>query len=214
MTVFLNNSFAEGDYSAWSSTTVGEGQTLEISEAWSHHDTYSSHCAVTDWSWLKAYCTHTLAEAQGTLNLRVYAKFVSLAAGNQILEIELVNSKTLHLRVGDGNKYRIVSQGLDANIDTTTDTDIPTGTLQIIELHYKKGAGTGEASLTVNGAEIYNTTNNNFGDYNAVGVNVGLYNLGTPAMEAYYDCVVVADAEIGVESSGQQLFTLINMMGY
>ena len=83
-----------------------------------------------------------------------------------------------------------------------------------VEVRRKVGAGNGIATLYANGVStITRTTETITG--NSANYKLGIDNAVSGSVIGYFDCVLIADAYIGTEAAaGQQLFTLINEMGY
>jgi len=234
MTELFNDGFESGDFSAWTGTSVvGTGSTNDVIDTNPHTGTYCSEHYVGAGNGLKAYAQKSFA-AQTTAYARAYIKFEDIPTGtndvwhfhslygdsdSSILLRATVAHSTLDGGGGEerwGIQYR---DGAGYTADRSYTGSLPEAdTWYCVEIKAVVDGSVGEARMWVDGVEIYTKTgltNNGVAD-SMDSTRVGeSYSSGDDAHTIYADAVVVADAYIGPEAEGgQQLFTLINMMGY
>jgi len=218
-TTIFSDGFESGDFTAWTGTYLQDGQTLEVIAAAKHHGTYGLHVAfVADWK-VHEECYKQITGVT-TIYARVYTKFNTLPASNNAVFYVLTLAGDYWqyeiaeigvLRSGSAEKWqcRYLSAGTTM---TTTNIASPaptTGQWYCLEVEAVISNTVGEVHVWIDGTERFTLTgldNDGFGNIDFV--RVGLEkadNIQTTYPDIYVDCVVVADAYIGPEVSGQDL---------
>jgi len=226
-TEIFSDGFESGDLSAWDVSFADDGCSVVGSDTTHpHHGSYNLKATIY------AGCSARWAAAGKQLN-GVYNP-VHIRAMNCVFENEPDTSDT----------YRVMSFSNDergaaaayAGIkyynsawrwwvyvrDNGSFVNYYGGTVNFdteycMEFCVYRDSSTGYARLYVNGSLEVQATGLNNSDRNLNYANVGFtYSAAGSSQGIFYaDCVVVADTYIGPEEEGgQQLFTLINMMGY
>jgi hypothetical protein len=207
----------EGDFSAWTGQNLTEEQTLEVSITQKHHGVNSIK-SITAGSGGQANIYKTISAASIVyLQFYVYVDstsgtsyiiFGSLSGIYEMASIGITGAtNTLYLR------YR---NGAGTSGDTSV-TTLSTEVMHCIVLCFKQGNGDGEVHVFLDGLEVADLAQTELTNDNTIStVKVGQWANWRGATTSYADCVVVSDTYIGPEvaSSGQQLFCLLNCMGY
>jgi len=191
MAIF-SDGFESGDFSAWTGTTGTP--TVETSPV--HHGTYvMKNPSGTH------YVNKTLGAAYAEIFVRVYARFSALTTdtdyGTEIMKVGKAtnwNYATLVRAVKTaGPVVFMMSSGAHARVDT--DVAIAIDTWYCVELKRRTTSGT--VDLYINGVLEASFA---YDYYDADTVQVG--GTAQQVSNAYFDCVVVADAYIGTEAAG------------
>ena len=225
-TELFNDGFESGDFSQWTGTTTGGDAAITVESNNPHHGTYNAK-AYTDGGAAdtQAYVYKTFGSSYSTLFVRCYFKTDKLPTANDrrmqkpiYIRKSGVGSiaSTLIAKDSDGNLewgVRILTGGAGTFTQYFVDDNtISADTWYCIELEVHIG-DSGSFKLYVNGVEKLSQMgidNNGKGDADEVGVGLRWYQTnraGTvpaPVEETtYVDCVVVADAYIGPETTEQ-----------
>ena len=118
--------------------------------------------------------------------------------------------------VGGTVKWYFVYRKGGVNVNLTDTIGPSLDTWYSIEVYVRVSATVGEVRLYINGDLRLSDSGFDNSDAGSVGAfRVGERGSnGQTAHDTYVDCVVAADAYIGPEAGGQQLFTLINELNY
>jgi len=212
-TTFFSDGFESGDFSQWTGTSNGNNGLISIVTSPVHHGTYAakSYLAANNDAW--ATCYKTFATSYSVLYARAYILFDALPANGQHRQISPcimdVNAQyhlsSVFLFNDNGNykwELRYKTNSVNENIAYSAAETINANQWYCIEAYFK-GAndGTGEVKLWVDGVLKISVTGLNNGNVLARSVWMGGWQNGTgkPAVNIYIDCVVVADAYIGLE---------------
>lgn len=211
MTVIFEDGFETGDFSLWTETRVGTGDTATVVSTDPHHGTkhakFSVDGVITEWS----CAVKMIGGSYTVVYARAYFKFKATlpdTTDDYERPISLKKSDsdvaTVYLqRKNDGKNYlylrHVHAGGTDWIWGTT---EILADTWYCMEVYAKvNDAVNGEAKVWLNGnLEIQNTGKNttNQTTINQVFVGNG-YQADARANDVYVDCVKVADVYIGLE---------------
>jgi len=201
-TTIFSDGFESGDFSAWTGT-VG---TPTVVSTQAHHGTYSMNIDGT--KTLNQGCYKSITPSDGPIYARLYVYFAALSsAGNYMDIIQIVDDS------GWGEIARVINNGTNVifclynnyyNYALDTDAVVATGQWYCVELVFYRYPG--QSKLYIDGVLKATDTGNN---PNIQATRVYACGLNHYYFNAYFDCVVVADAYIGPETAGQEYsFTL------
>lgn len=210
-TEFFNNGFEEGDFSAWDGTLTSGGCTSEILNTDPHCGTYHAHFALdADGQKAQAYWNDGGTLSETTLYMRAYIKINAFPTNTgHRFGVSFWNDGgtdlvcCLRFVYSDPNWYLGIEGASGWGYATDTgSTVVTTGTWYCVEImstvanspdgeHYFWLDGSEECSLT--GLATANRDTDI--DY----TTVGFFYLSSESPDIYVDCVIVADAYIGVE---------------
>ncbi len=204
-TTLFTNGFESGDFSAWTGTDSGSA-TISVESANPHHGTYNSKVIVTAaHGYATSYKTFT-ATAIGYL--RVYSKFSAMPTNNgdrwylhEIQYNDWQNCVAATLYKTGGAVYWGLSTIIGGSVTDYTEASASNpspNTWYCIEI--LRNVTNDIEQIWVNGVSKRQVTvaisnNNNR-------VEVGITDSAN-TMTSYHDCVVVADAYIGIEGTLQ-----------
>ena len=197
-TTIFSDGFESGDFSAWTGTTVSAGCTLEVSSTYPHYGNYSAHSIVVPGQ-LYAFCYKDIA-AQFTIYLRMYIKFVEgIASGEELMLIDTRDPRFIWKLSRSANTYYMGIYAVQGSYYSAAIPNITDGIWHCIEIGGYINDTTGWAKGYLDGTLYVDQTNLNTTTTGITNVRFGnCYSFGY-ANEFYFDCVVVADAYIGVE---------------
>lgn len=206
-TELFNNGFEEGNFSAWTGTEIGSGNTAEVSNAQAHHGTYSGHFIGQAGVW-NARCYKTFTAGLERY-VRWYIRFVNFPSvdGYQIrFGAPLGGASTEVVRFffdqSSGNK-RINIQGFPWVQAGAYNYAFQNNTWYCVEYGFKSDASTGFHKVWLDGSLVINLTDRNTSSVGSPSrTDMGVHQCINFAGEFYVDCVVVADAYIGPEAAG------------
>jgi hypothetical protein len=207
----------ESDFSAWTGQNLTAEQTLEVSTTQKHHGANSIK-SITAGSGGQANIYKTISAAS-TAYLRFY-EYIDSTSGTSYIIFGSLSGLFEMASVGVTGATNALYLRFRSGAGTSADTSATTlsiDTMYCIELYFKQGNGDGEVHVYLNGSEVADLAQTGLTNNNTVtNVKVGQWANWRSATTSYADCVVVSDAPIGVESAstGQQLFCLLNCMGY
>lgn len=220
-TVFFAHGFEGGDFGedpetgdSWTGGNVDPDFALEVSSIDPHHGTYHAHAYASGSpsSYATAYYFKELGQTVNPIFTRYYVKFKAVPASGY---------RWLILSVYDKDGYGPISGQVYLYLDNTTDTmrwslryrdagsmnyysnydqEIDTDAWYCLELEHYVDSAAGYEHLYVDGVERCGVTgidNDDRGSPNSVAIPV--FYGGGSNHDVYYDCVVVADAYIGLE---------------
>lgn len=211
-TEFFNNGFEEGDFSAWTATSMSGDATVSVVSSKNHHGTYSAYAENlgsrdTD----IAYCYKTLSD-NGTFYLRFYLYLdnVDLTTsytflGGMTNATGAANAFAIGLFSSTRNLY-LGFRNAGTWMTTSSSTTLSLDTWYCIELKWYRHAANGEVRVYLNGAEVADLaqtqldTNTGLTSMGRARVGICLTGSGGFAGDVYIDCAVVADAYIGPEA--------------
>lgn len=231
MTILFSEGFETGDLTNFTSTTITAGATLTGGDTTNpHHGTYNLKSTMptglSAGSW--ACANKSGFDGNSTLYIRAMnVKFDQLPEDNTdnhyFFGCFQAASSNAIVRCGcnnSGGTIRWLVRGISSGTTFTnyTGTNTPEiNTNYTLELQVTLGSGTGIFRLYVNGSlevEVTGVDNDSRAlNYIQFG-NCGSTQPDLNALNVYMDCIDVADVYLGPEAVGQQLFTLINEMGY
>jgi hypothetical protein len=222
-TEIFSDGFETGNYNNWTGTTIGAGNTLEVSSTYAHTGTYSSKAILAENVGGYAYAYKTLATVGNTAYMRLYFYLDAFALATAGRAFWFMWMKG-HATTDTGYNYATLkiygsTQALQLYYRTTagyqTDTSATTISLDTwycLEIKaVVESADAGEVRVYLNGTEVADLAqtglNNAVGWGGIKGVWAGgslsHVEVGT-SCTFYEDCVVVADAYIGPEVEGGQ----------
>lgn len=223
MAIFADD-FESDDWTAWTGGATAAGCSRDTVNTDKHHGTYAAYCTMGGGGADQATFYKTFASAQATLYGRVYiklktsdnpsnSKYMTVLAfygSNFMAQVRLYknSSGTKKIRL----VYRSGSSTINNDVNFTFVVDV----WYCIELYAKIDNAAGEFKVWRDGVQTHNISgvdNNEYG--NVARMYCGCqYSTWDVANEMYTDCCVADTSYIGLESSGMQLFTLHNEMGY
>lgn len=209
-TIIFSDGFESNDFSAWTSTSEGSGCTVETSDTWSHHGTYSAHFLLANGQ-TAASARKTLASSQDFIAVRLYVKWVNIsdsANGQRQQLIRIMESDTVSFAAIGGVEYvdGHFRWWLTASRFTEEDiyalSDVALDTVYCVEVTFDYVNG--ECKLYVDGTALI--TLNFDGEINNKPqiVDVGAecaFDIFGP-IENSVDCVQVSNSYIGTEATG------------
>ena len=199
-TEIFSNGFEEGDFSAWTSTTQ-TGTTLEVQSGTVHCGDYAMH-AVGGTGGVSCFAEKSLSLGSDN-HMRFYLYRVANAPVRYGGFRRSTWAVSCEVTVSGGYWRVMFMAGGGANTVTSTTVAAKTGEWQCVELYYKVHASEGEVRVFVDGAEVEDLTQTGL---NTTGETPDKIRVGLEAdyatSEAYFDCVIVADAYIGPEEEG------------
>ena len=215
-----------GDFSAWTATAQ-EAPTPAPSIVASpvHHGANAAKISPAA-GWHPAWVYKDLGD-QATAFMRFYFQADHLPDnnGDRLKIAGMMSTTALSGYFSSGAMYNVVwfndagtvkwrIYAPDGSVATSASSP-SINTWYCVELKGVQSSSVGEFRLYVDGAEICALTGlNTNGTPMRYFALEGIVYAGA-ATNNFYDCVVVADAYVGPEAAGgQQLFTLINEMGY
>jgi len=214
MAVIFSDGFESGNFNAWTATSGSP----TVVESPVHHGNYAFQATnLAAWAAQQAYKTIT---GQSTIFARMPVQFADMPTNTYLFPLELRRTsigKSTYIGLKNvAGDYRWVIRFNDAT-DYTSGSNVGdvSGAYHCLEAKFVASATVGELHLYIDGTEVITQT----------GLDTGTATVDRIMAEGYsynkaqnttinIDCVVVADAYIGVEPSGQQLFTLINQEDY
>lgn len=213
-TEIFSDGFESGNFNAWT-TSIISGMTLSVTTDKPHHGTYGMKITGIDNAGEYGVYIKTLASAYSEIYMRAYVAIDSKpstagfycmgldlaagASGGQGVCFPIFNPNTNKWGIG-----LLVAGTVTYYYESGTST-LDVNTFYCVEVYVKIHATNGAGKLWVNGAEKVNETNkdtDNLG--NIQNPQVGIYyvwNAYGAAQTMWIDCVVVADAYIGVEGA-------------
>jgi hypothetical protein len=204
----FEDGFENGDFSAWTGTTIGTGSdVVEVITTAPHHGSYHAHFYY-DNVWNNYNHVRKLFTGGSRRNLRFYMQFntISIPSGQNTQYATLWNGATgrtgiyLCIHNVSGVNYFSMIYRHDATQSTILSDVIPeTEKYYCFELELSIGSGNGFAKIYIDGEEVLSATaldNSDHGtiDYTQIGCWNGWAN---GYSDVYVDCVVIADAYIG-----------------
>lgn len=203
----FEDGFESGDFSAWDSTYVTSGDTLQVTSSTSHSGSYCMEYGIDNPDTDVAYAVKGLGSSYTTIHVRLYAKVASstLSAtsyvGFLILRDQSEGKTRVSLRwFGDGHLgigYR--KDGVWNTAESTT--TMSTGAWHCLEVKCVIDSTNGEYRVWLDGTEVsdltqtgIDTTTGSTSTLLRVG-NSG--SAGSGSVTIYEDDVVVADSYIG-----------------
>lgn len=209
MTVIFSDGFESGDFSAWTNT-VGSPAIVETPV---HHGSYAMSCDAAGDRVQKSI------DATNTCYWRMYVYFSSLPTSGKEAIIGFLYKNGVGIMqtlaiLNDGGtyKWKLHTEVSAGDYDVISTSPVPTtGVWYSVECKYVRNSAN-SPELWIDGVSrgtLSGTPVDQAIDY----VMVGTYTNQDP-ITVIYDCVVVADAYIGPETSGMQLYCLHNAMGY
>lgn len=195
-TTIFSDGFESGDFSAWTNTTG----TPEVVNTYAHHGIYSEKINDTT----TEYATKTFGSTYADFYVRCYVYFTSLPPSDNYGIGVITAGKASSWAYATIVRIQQVS-GVDrfgilsgAHSYVNGSSIVQTGQWYCIELHRKTGSG--KTELFVNGSLEASFA------YDYYDVDT-LWSGGTAQLSsvAYIDCVVVADAYIGIEGGATTL---------
>ena len=212
-TTFLSSGFETGDFSDWTTSDVGTGDTLEVTSAASYRGNYMARItangsgASDDYG----YTRYTLAVDQTELYARMYFKINALPTVNNeewmiITVIGSINTLVVGEIFNDAGtpKFRLAYWS-DAvgNYQYIAGTDtVQIDTWYCVEIHVKVDAANAEADMWIDGTNIANASgfdNDSRGNCHNSETGFRLNNLAAATFILDWDNCKIADAYIGVE---------------
>lgn len=216
MADIFTDGFESGDFTAWTGTSSNEGGQPTVQSGVIHTGTYAMQCVLSA-NGYQAWTYKDITSAN-TVYIRAYVRFskipVSGEAYNNIIDCYRVSDSFggLSIRIVPDGSGGALFRAYNNYYGTTDD-----GSACVINTWYcveTKNTNTGAENWWVDGVDQGSCGN---GAVAMDRVRVGFWHIvGSTSSTMQIDCVVVADAYIGPEAAagGQQLFTLINEMGY
>jgi hypothetical protein len=216
LTQLFSDGFESGDFSAWSGTQVGgAGASLTVENLNPHHGTYNEKAVVGTQA--GSYAQVYKAFTQTTVFAREYVKFTATPStnGDATAFIDIRSSLNYQIaRVGirkDPSDSTVkwwirYSDGGQLNNDAYYAGAVSTDTWYCLEVKIvANDASNGEYRVYIDGTERITLTGKNTSgatDIGSLRTGVNHYNPSSSfAQTAYIDCVVVADAYIGPETT-------------
>ncbi len=208
-TEYFNNGFEEGNFSAW---TGIEGNVLPtVQSSTKHHGIYAGQAVIPAGGAVSSYIKKVFGSSYSTLFHRLYIHFTNTPANGVSMYLSSIycNSTAESLILfGIYNDAETLKWFLwyrtDDNIHGTeysTTPTINTSQWYCIEMKIVEGTGNGEARLWIDGTERCAKTGLTNDDNPVDSVRpLHYYANPTPAVTVTVDCVVAADAYIGVEA--------------
>jgi len=208
-TEFFSDGFESGDFSAWDGTANYYGSSSIVSTP-VYQGSYAAKFTCTDDS-VGAYgvAYKNLGSAYSTIHMRVYLRISALPNGARFGCYKLRNAASAgdQFYVGVLNDAGTEKWGVFVEYTDTWYTyteDITLDTWYCIEVKIVRDSSNGEVHLWRNGTEIITETGINTGANDINKVYAGYQHTssmgGSGALvDVYVDCVVVADAYIGLE---------------
>lgn len=198
------------DGGAWTGTIVGGGASLTVESLNPHHGTYNAKTSLPASSTAVYGLVYRTISAQTTINVRQYFKYsTNPDIGYQfyVLRIDAIGevARVYVYVINDAGtikwKLRYYAGGTYYEATSTTNAPQP-NTWFAVEVRYVVSSTSGEARLYINGDEIITQTGLNTGTSAITFVKCGAAASPlSPAINVYFDCVVVADTYIGPEGA-------------
>lgn len=194
-----------GDFSAWTSVNVGDGQSLTVSTDTYHHGV---NCAkgVTNAGYQTCFAQKGLGSGYTTLYLRVYLKIGTLPPSGGDVRFAFISDTAynyaVQMRINNtsGTYYARVRNYVASATYTGDAITISADTWHSFELKAVRHESEGEVKMYYDGVEVLSQSGVNTQTENSYGI-VGISLSDTYACTNYFDCVVVSDAYIGPEIS-------------
>jgi len=223
-TVLFSDGF-EDDFNPWTETYTTSGETLAVSTDVAYCETHSAKATCNGSSnYEYAVARKTIAEiSEVYVRLYTYVAAHTMAAFDRLAFIQLQGVSADIFFAGWEHTGGVVQwyvktkNGSGYSAAHSSAVACNTGTWYCFEVYWKEAASpNGVGTLWVDGvqrAQVTGVDTDNYGG--CISVRCGIAEAYKLTATLYIDCVVVADTYIGPEEEGgQQLFTLINMMGY
>lgn len=205
--VVFSDGFETNDYTAWTGTIIGAGQTLATSTLNVKSGTYSSKSVGTN-AGRHSYCYKDIASA-ALYYLRFYVKVTSCGDSRSYIGMLFKNPDSSYPMVGlgvNGATHTLYLRYLTSDWSThfvTSATTLTVDTQYCIEIMCNNaGAGTGVINIWRDGIKVDDLTVTGItllGNANRVGV--GNQDCWT-AITNYVDDIVVNTSYIGPEAAG------------
>jgi hypothetical protein len=213
-TELFNNGFEEGNFSAWTGTTINLG-TIIVEAVNPHHGTYNAKSDVTGANgYALAYKSLTSANI---VYIRVYVKFEeTLTTDDRVCEVLAASYgatynniiSAVFLKKVSGTVYWAILYRNNAVYTWAVSSSTPTtGTFYCVELKLDCSTtdGTSDASteLWINDVSVASAINFDSDYIGTTYAHVGRnreFILQTEAGTSFIDCVMFADAPIGPEA--------------
>ncbi|MGB8779809.1 MAG: hypothetical protein WCD81_04075 [Candidatus Bathyarchaeia archaeon] len=215
---FFSNGFEEGNYSAYSGTTVTTGCNLTVVGDIVRSGSYSSKSVTINGGGSNSYCYKTLSSALSTCYFRFYLYIDSThVTSNQYMwygEIWAANGyfTLFSVGIGRGSAIYIAYRSNGTVSFKTSSTTWSTGQWYCVELKRVQDASNGEVRLYINGAEVTDltTTGLNTADYAAGRISIGQRENWRGNETSHADDIVVSDSYVGPLASSPQLSVTLN----
>lgn len=209
-TPIFEDGFESGDFSAFSSTSVGgSGSSLTVQSSVVHHGTYAAASHVeTGGGYANFY--KELGGSYDELYVRAYIKLTALpSSGNRLFigpSTEIGGVDYLALEVyNDAGTVKWDLWFVSSNVHVYSSSTVQTNTWYCVEIYHKAGSGNGIGRLYVNGDLAIEKTDATLPS-GISQLGFGAWNhIGDTSVTLYMDCVVVADAYIGTEEEEQNV---------
>jgi len=213
MVEIFNDGFESGDFIAWDGTS---GTVVVVNDPYQGAKAMESQF---DGDWKNYYCYTNAAVNETHVFCRWYFKTDTLPPNNndyivlmQCKNTGLANIFEIQLyKTGDTMYLRLSSS---VGGVTAYEYEFSTGKWYCLEWEYLQDAVAGVHRLWLDGTLACEQTGLDTSGHTFYRIMLGLSSANSGACNVNHDCVVVADARIGCEAAGQQLFTLINEMNY
>ena len=201
-TVLFSDGFESGDFTAWTGTFQDSGCTITVTST-PHHGIYGATAIIN--GEYKGAGTYKTFSAQTTLAVRLYANFSTLPADGLDRALICILTATGELaslsvaRSGANYYFMLVDRKNGGYYGWSNPLSITAGTWHCYELLVSIGAS-GTIAGFYDGVQKESASGLNWAGLSATRIYLGNF-YSSEACTIYFDCVVVADAYIGPESS-------------
>jgi len=215
-TTIFSDGFESGDFSAWTGINYGNGGSVSVVTSPVHHGTYAEGAIQGEIdAWAVAY--KNFGTTYSIIYARNYVQLSSLPSSGVRLQISPVifeGSAAAHVLVGayiynDAGtlKWDLLyrTDSVEENHAYSTTPTINANQWYCVEVKFVQGNGNGQVGLYIDGNLVISVTGLTNNAYSAGRLEAGVYSSSNTNITVYVDCVVVADAYIGVEGGATTL---------
>jgi predicted esterase len=216
-----------GGFSAWTGTSVaGTGASITVQSTTKHHGNYAVQAVKGTSAEGYAYCYKTFASTYSTLYVRVLVRFTATPASGVRFELFGISEASLNYNLATlflYNNAGTLNWDLQYKTDAVTENHaysttptISVNTWYPMEIRFHAATSTGDVKAWIvadggsisEGTPTISVTGLTNDDILAQTLALCVLTSSTAGYTCYYDCVVVADAYIGPETTGGTNFTL------